>query len=149
MIENLVNCLEISIKTGETFFEYDEGWIGFCVDVPKNAIMIQSFFLKEEYQRKGILKKFLNYLSKRFDEIWFFQCNYIMTYILLTTCLDNMYFVNRYTGEIYWIKFNETYDPVKCLEINNKLLLLKDLLKKDLKLFIERINTNDDYRELF
>ena len=151
MIENLINCLEKYIKTGERCYSIDEGHISFFNkdETPNNAIIIQSFFLVKDYQRLGILTKFLNYLSKIFDEIWFTQCNKIMTCILLTTSLDNIYFINRYTGEIYWKKYNETYNSDERLKINNTMLVLKDILKNDYKLFNEISNGNDEYRLLF
>lgn len=151
MIENIVNCLEIYLKTGERSYSIDEGYISFFnkVETPNNVIIIQSIFLKEEYQRLGIFTKFLNYLSKRFHEIWFTQCNKIMTCILITTCLENKYFINRYTGEIIWKKYNQKYNADECLKINNKMLFLKDILKNDYELFNELSNSNDEYRLLF
>jgi hypothetical protein len=150
MIENIVNCLEKYLKTGERSYTIDEGYISFYNkdNTPSNAIIIQSFFLKEEYQRLGILTKFINYLSKRFDEIWFTECNNKMTCILLTTCLDNIYFINHHTGEIVWKKYNETYNSDECLKINNKMLVLKELLKNDYELFNE-VSKNDKYIQLF
>lgn len=82
-----------------------------------------------------------------FDEIWITQCNRIMSCILLTTCLDNVYFINRYTGEHYWKKYNLTYNAFECLRINNTLLVLKEILKKDYELFVELANS-DEYRGL-
>ena len=76
MIENLINCLEIYLKTGQRRYSIDEGVIEFFDkdQTENNTIIIQTFVLKEKYQKLGILKKFLNYLSERFVEIWFIQC---------------------------------------------------------------------------
>lgn len=149
MIKNIINCLEIYLKTGEENYSIDEGDISFYNknETPNNTIIINSFFLKKEYQRCGILKEFIHYLSKRFDEIWFSECNRIMSCILLTTCLDNMYFINRYTGEHYWKKYNKTYNSAECLKINNALLPLKEILKKDFELF-NKLSNCDEYRLL-
>ena len=148
MIENLINCLDIYIKTGQRHYLITEGEVHFYNknDTETGKIIIQGFFLKKEYQRIGILKEFLNYLSLYFDEIWFTQCNPMMSCILLTTCLNDRYFINRYTGEHYWTK-NGNYNSEKCLDINKKLLPLKEILKKDYELFNKMI-LNDAYRYL-
>lgn len=146
MIQNLVNCLEIYLKTGQRDHLIDEGKIRFYNkdETISGHIVIQEFFLKNEYQRIGILKEFLNYLSLRFDQIWFTECNSIMSCILLTTCLNNRYFINSLTGEHYWTK-NGIYNSEKSLEINKTLLPLKEILKKDYELFKTMIS-NDKYR---
>lgn len=135
-ISNLVGCVEKYISTGCLKYDIEEGRIVFF---PGNndQILIHSFFLKENFQNRGILKTFLLYLSDHFDEIWFFQCNPTMSCILLTTALKNRYFVNRYTGEWIWTKNDTTnadtnikiYDHSTCICINDILIPLKNELK--------------------
>ena len=146
MIENFIICLNQYIKTGKQNYFINEGEIEFYnkKDTHYNAIIITRFFLKEEYQKIGIL---INFLCKSFDEIWFTQCNAIMSCILLTTCLQNIYFINRYAGEHYWKKYNKTYNSDKCLEINNILLKLKTILKINYEEFAILANT-EEYRFL-
>ena len=90
-----------------------------------DAIGIHSFFLKDEYRNKGILKSFIFYLSERYNEIWFFECNNIMNSILLTMKIDGKFFTNRGTGEHYWIKYDET----RAEYINTIMIPLKEKLK--------------------
>jgi hypothetical protein len=101
---NLIKCVEEYIITDNTSYVIDEGKLRILPDTNKNIIVITDIFLKDEYQNKKILNKFLNYLSEQFDEIWFTMCNLKMSLILMTTCLKGRYFVNRYTGEHYWKK---------------------------------------------
>ena len=110
--------------------------------------MIRQIFLKENYQRKGILTTFLNYLSKRFDEIWFFQCNYHMSFILLTTCLNGQFFVNHYTGEHSWNTNNKIYDHLESEKIYNTLIPLKSILKEDKEKFYNIVNSDDNLRQI-
>jgi hypothetical protein len=71
-----------------------------------------------------------------------------MGLILMTTKLNDKYFINNYTGEYYWKKNNPDYDFQKNEKIYNCLYPLKYVLKMDDKLFYKLILT-DDYRELF
>ena len=51
-----------------------------------------------------------------------------MSCILLTTSLNDRYFINNYTGEHYWKK-SGIYDKNKCEEIYKILLPLRNSLK--------------------
>jgi hypothetical protein len=147
LINNLINCVNEYVNTDETLFTIPEGIIKFLIDSNKNIIYIHSFFLNAEFQNKGILKNFLKYLSENFDEIWFCQCNYVMGLILMTTKLDDKYFINKYTGEYYWIKNNPNYDFQKIKQIYDYIYPLKNVLKLDKNLFYKSVSTN--YREFF
>lgn len=110
MIGNIIEALEEFNQNRKInhFKEYniEEGRIIF-LDSDDDEIVIHSFFLKPEYQNKGILKSFIFYLSKKYNEIWFVQCNDIMNCILLTMKLEGKYFTNTGTGEHYWIRNDE------------------------------------------
>lgn len=147
LISNLIECVNKYVNTGETLFTIPEGIIRFLTISEKNIIYIHSLFLNNEFQNKGILTKFLEYLSQNFDEIWFCQCNPKMGLILMTTKLNDKYFINNYTGEYYWKKNNPDYDFQKIEKIYNYLYPLKNVLKMDDKLFYKLIST--DYRKLF
>lgn len=67
-----------------------------------------------------------------------------MSCILLTTCLENVYFVNRYTGEHFWKKHNDTYDSKESLKINNTLLELKSILKNNYEKF-DKMSKKEKY----
>lgn len=148
LISNLIKCVNDYVNTGETLFTIPEGMLGFLTVSDKNIIYIQSFFLNDEFQNKGILTKFLEYLSKNFDEIWFCKCNAVIGLILMTTKLNDKYFINNYTGEYYWKKNNSNYDFEEIKKIYDYLYPLKNVLKIDKQLFW-KLTLTDDYRHLF
>ena len=130
MIDNLIACVEKFLRSGELSHVFAEGELVFLAASDRNQIFINKIYLNNKYQNKGILTMFLKYLAEHFKGIWFFQCNEFMSFILLTTCLDGKYFVNRYTGEHYWIKNNKNYDAEKSEQIYAELLTLKESLQK-------------------
>jgi hypothetical protein len=153
MIENFIDCVEKFIQTKRTTqYFIEEGEIEFFYNNNENTklynvIMIRRIFLKEHYQKKGILTNFLNWLSEKFDEIWFLQCNCHMSFILLTTHLNGRFFVNRLTGEHYWSKNDKSYNHLKSEKIFNTLVPLKPILK-DKEKFYKIINSNDELNQL-
>lgn len=148
IIDNLIECVDKYLNTGELLYTIPEGHLKFISDSNKKNIHIHCIFLIDKFQNKGILTEFIKYLSVKFDEIWFYQCNVKIGLILMTTKLDDKYFINNYTGEYYWIKNNNNYDALKAKQIYDILYPLKTILKTDKKLFYYLVNTSF-YRELF
>jgi len=127
-MESLINIVnKHKNNRHEKNFTFNEGKIIFFYDdtCQTNCIYVHGFWLNKEYQRLGILTNFLTYLSNQFDEIWIFQANFLMSCILLTTQIDGKYFINNYTGEHYWKKYNNNYDHEKALNIANILKPVK------------------------
>lgn len=159
MIHNLINCLNEfhSDPQKNHFKEYiiEEGRLIFFNMDSDNAVGIHTIMLKDEYQNKGILKSFIQYLSCHYNEIWFFQCNDIMNCVLLTMKIDGKFFTNRGTGEHYWIRNDQNsknkYNQLRAEQINIIMLPLKEKLKISYEEFekylLEYYYSNDDYRQ--
>ena len=144
-MDSLIKIVTDHVLTNKRDYTFNEGHIVFLPrDKNMNEIYIRTFMLEPEFQQKGILTAFLKYLSDNFDEIWFFQCNNMMSCILLTTSLHNKYFTNRYTGEWYWKKNeDQRYVCDEAERIANILLPLRSLLRiKDL--FHQTIRDNSE-----
>lgn len=108
MIFNLITCVNELLRPGKMSHVFAEGKLTFLPGSDENKIHIYEIRLHDKYQNQGILTMFLKYLADHFEEIWFFQCNEFMSFIILTTRLNGIYFVNRGMGSTIGMKTIKT-----------------------------------------
>lgn len=145
---SIIHTLEkhLTDKTISTYF-CDEGLITYSNTNYDDELAVHGFFLKPEFQRKGIFINFINNIVHNYPKIntiRIIQPNMLLCTILQTQPFNNRYFVNTFIGELIWRRSSDCYDSDESLLIANKLLPARKILTTiSIREFIAYIYNND------